>query len=195
MHGWPSIQRRRKWVSGRIVHSLLTNCAEMSVFGSYWKTWYFVVCEQACACYNNMDKILWQTLGAFDLLHSSDKWIPAILLCGKHCTTMQTGIVSRLWFCRRPWRLKISIKRNSVHFRKYTLVPINWMCKKQTSVSHSSTEAEIFFSRCKLTHGRYSRSHSLGFSDWNISFRTEQNWWTQERAMEKPVSSCQAKHA
>ena len=25
----------------------------------------------------------------------------------------------------------------------YTFVPISWMCKKQTSVSHSSTESEI----------------------------------------------------
>ena len=25
----------------------------------------------------------------------------------------------------------------------HTFVPISWMCKKQTSVSHSSTEAEI----------------------------------------------------
>ena len=25
----------------------------------------------------------------------------------------------------------------------HTLVPISWMCKKQTSVSHSSTESEI----------------------------------------------------
>ena len=31
---------------------------------------------------------------------------------------MQIMIVSRLWFCRRPWRFKINIKRNSVHFRK-----------------------------------------------------------------------------
>ena len=28
-------------------------------------------------------------------------------------------------------------------FESRTLVPISWMCKKQTSVSHSSTEAEI----------------------------------------------------
>ena len=25
----------------------------------------------------------------------------------------------------------------------YTFVPISWMCKKQTAVSHSSTESEI----------------------------------------------------
>ena len=28
-------------------------------------------------------------------------------------------------------------------FGSHTFVPINWMCKKQTSVSHSSTESEI----------------------------------------------------
>ena len=31
-----------------------------------------------------------------------------------------------------------------MHFRKsYIRVPISWMCQKQTSVSHSSTESEI----------------------------------------------------
>ena len=52
------------------------------------------------------------------LFHSSYKWIPSILLCGKHCTTMQTRIVSRLWLCRRLWTLEINIRRNSVHFRE-----------------------------------------------------------------------------
>ena len=28
-------------------------------------------------------------------------------------------------------------------FGSHTFVPISWMCKKQTSVSHSSTEAEV----------------------------------------------------
>ena len=30
-----------------------------------------------------------------------------------------------------------------VVFGSHTFVPISWMCKKQTSVSHSSTESEI----------------------------------------------------
>ena len=42
------------------------------------------------------------------------------------------------------------------------------------------------FSRCRFTHGRYSRSRSLGYGEWSISFRTEQNRWTQERAAGKP---------
>ena len=28
-------------------------------------------------------------------------------------------------------------------FGRHTFVPISWMCKKQTSVSHKSTEADI----------------------------------------------------
>ena len=31
-------------------------------------------------------------------------------------------------------------------FGSHTFVPISWMCKKQTSVSHSSTESEIISS-------------------------------------------------
>ena len=30
-----------------------------------------------------------------------------------------------------------------MHFRKPYIFPVSWMCKKQTSVSHSSTESEI----------------------------------------------------
>ena len=111
-------KEEKKWVSRRIVYSLLTNCSQMSVSGSYWETWHFVVCEQTCACDHKMDKSLWQTLGAFDLVHSSRKWVPTILLCGKHTTTLSIGSISRLWFCRRPRTLKINIRKSSVHFRE-----------------------------------------------------------------------------
>ena len=30
-----------------------------------------------------------------------------------------------------------------MHIRKSYIFPISWMCKKQTAVSHSSTESEI----------------------------------------------------
>ena len=57
---------------------------------------------------------------------------------------MQAGTVSRLRFCRRSWGLKINIRRGVLCiFGGHTFVPISWMCKKQTSVSHSSTESEI----------------------------------------------------
>ena len=194
-HGWPSIWRRRKWVSWRSVYSLLTNCSEMSLLGSYWETWYFVVCEQTCSCGHKMDEIMCQTFGAFDLLHSSHLWAQAMLSCGKHCTTMQVATVSGHWFCWRSWRLQIHIRRSLVYFRK------SHVCANKLDVQETDFCFTQFyrswgnFSRCKVTHGRYSRSHSLGFGDWSISFRTEQHRWTQERATEKPISNRQVKHA
>ena len=59
-------------------------------------------------------------------------------------------------------------------FGSHTFVPISWMCKKQTSVSHSSTEAEIISLDAGLRIDGIPRSQSLGFGDWNISFSTEQ---------------------
>ena len=35
------------------------------------------------------------------------------------------------------------LEEHYVFFGSHTFVPISWMCKKQTSVSHSSTESEI----------------------------------------------------
>ena len=57
--------------------------------------------------------------------------------------TMQTGTVSRLRFCGRSWALKIYFWWTVCVFGSHTFVPISWMCKKQTAVSHSSTESEI----------------------------------------------------
>ena len=53
-----------------------------------------------------------------------------------------TGCVSRLRLCWKSWGFKINLRRCLVYLWR-TLVPVSWMCKKQTSVSHSSTESEI----------------------------------------------------
>ena len=46
-----------------------------------------------------MDQSLWQTLGAFDLLHSSHMWSQTILPCGKHGSALSRGIVPRPRLC------------------------------------------------------------------------------------------------
>ena len=163
MHWRPPIQGRRKWVSRRnCLQSLLTNCSEMSVFCSYWETWYLVFCEQTCPCGHEVDKILWQTLGAFDLTRSSYKWIPAILLCGKHSTTMQTWIVSRLWFCWRPWRLKINIRRGLVHFRK-SHVCANKLDVQETDLGFTQFyKSWTHFFGCRIQVGWYTRTWFMG---------------------------------
>ena len=88
------------------------------------------------------DQSLWQTSGTFDLLHSFHEWVQTVLTCGKYSTTMSFGTVSRLWLCRRSWRFNVDFRWDFVHIWSCTFVPISWMCKKQTCVSHSSTESE-----------------------------------------------------
>ena len=65
--------------------------------------------------------------------------------CGKHSTTMQTWIVSRLWFCGRLEDSKSTSGGILCILRSRTFVPVSWMDKKQTSVSHSSTGSEVVF--------------------------------------------------
>ena len=61
----------------------------------------------------------------------------------KNSAAIQTDIVSRLWFYRRPWRPKTTSGGILCIFWSHTFETISWMSKKQTSVSHSSTETEI----------------------------------------------------
>ena len=91
-----------------------------------------------------MYQSLWWTLSTFDFLCPPHEWIRAILSCGIQCRTVQTGIISKHWFYwRRSWRLKIDFRWILCMFRSHTFLPTSRMCKKQTSVSHSSTESEI----------------------------------------------------
>ena len=114
----PSFQRGKIEIRGRIVESMLSNCSEMLILGTYWTTRYSLVSEQTCTIDHQMDQSLWQTIISFDLLHSSYMWIQTVLSCGNHCQTMQIGTVSRLLFCRRSWEFKIYVGWNMVHFSK-----------------------------------------------------------------------------
>ena len=49
-------------------------------------------------------------------------------------------------------------------FGSHTFVPISWMCKKQTAVSHSSTESEIISLDTGLRFGWFVRSGTMGFN-------------------------------
>ena len=43
MHRWPPLQRRRNEICWRIVKYMLSNCSEMLVLGTNWKTWHSMV--------------------------------------------------------------------------------------------------------------------------------------------------------
>ena len=86
-----------------------------------------------------MDKSLWQTLSSSDSLHSSHNWSQAVLSCGKHDSTLSIRFIPRLRFCWGLWS-----RREFLYiFGSRPFVSISWMCKKQTSVSHGSTELEV----------------------------------------------------
>ena len=57
---------------------------------------------------------------------------------------MQIGTVFRILILREIWKIQNPLlEEHYVFLESHTFVPISWMCKKQTSVSHSSTESEI----------------------------------------------------
>ena len=79
----------------------------------------------------------------------------------------------------------------------YTFVPISWMCKKQTSVSHSSTEAEVISLDAGL---RMDGIPALDLWDLVIEvFHSSPNETNKnqrcKRATEKLVGNSSVKHA
>ena len=61
-------------------------------------------------------------------------------------------------------------------FESHTFVPISWMCQKQTSVSHSTTESENHFFGCKFKDGRYTRAWLMGSDCYCFSRKYESEW-------------------
>ena len=79
-------------------------------------------------------------------------------------------------------------------FRSHTSVPISWMCKKQTSVSHSSTEAVIISLDAGL---RMDGIPALDLWDVviDVFHSVPNNTEGPKREPRGTVGSCQAKHA
>ena len=65
-----------------------------------------------------------------------------------------------------------------VFFGSHTFVPINWMCKKQTPVSHSSTESEIIALDAGL---RLDRKPALDLWDLIVAVLGNTNQSNKER--------------
>ena len=147
----PSIRRRRRnGICWRIVRSLLRDCSEMSFLARIGRPDILWSVNKLARAVTEWTKA-WQTVCAFDLLHSSHMWIQTLLSRDKYRATMHNRIVSRFWFCGDFEDSKSTSDGLLCIFGSRTLVSTSWMCKKQTSVSHSSTEAEYRF-----THGRNS---------------------------------------
>ena len=127
MHRWPPLQRRRNEICWRIVTCMLSNCSEMLFLGTYWKTWYSLVSEQTCT---------------ISYIHHTRR-------CRQYCHVGNTAKQCRLGlfqdsdFAGDLEDSKSTSSGTWCIFGSHTFVPKSLMCKKQTSVSHSSTESEI----------------------------------------------------
>ena len=176
MHWWPSFQRRRIEIRGRIVKSMLSNCSEMLKLGTYWDTRHSLVSKQTCSTCLNVDKSLWQTIGKIDFIHSSHKRFPTTLSCGE---ALQTGFLSRLW---RSWGLKINLARSLVYFRK------SHVCANKLDVQETDFSFTQFyvswnsFSRCTFTHGWYSQLLIFGICFFDV-FHSSQNQFNKNKGL------------
>ena len=192
MHGWSSIQWRRKWLVGE----LSTVCSQIVLI------WLFL--------YGRPD-ILWSVN---KLARAVTKWTKACVkrlnrlishihhtceyrqYChvGNTAQQCRLGLFQESDFARDLEDSKSTSGGVLCIFGSHTFVPVSWMCKKQTSVSHSSTEAEI------ISFGAGSRMGGIPALDlWDLVievFRSEPNERDgPKRATVKPVSNRQVKHA
>ena len=116
MHWRPSFQRRRIEIRGRIVKSMLTNCSEMLVLGTYWKIRYSMVSEQTCTIDHKMDQSMWQTIISFDLSHSSYMWMQTVM-SGNTAKQCRLGLFQDSDFAGVLEDSKI-VRRNVLRFGK-----------------------------------------------------------------------------
>ena len=138
MHRWPPLQRRRNKICWIIVKYMLSKFSEMLKLGTYWKTWYSLVSEQTCTIDYEMDQRLWQSVISYGLLHSSYMWIYSIVTretLPNEC--FKTPILQEILRIQNLHQVE-----HCIFFGSRTFGPRSWMCKKQTSVSHSSKESE-----------------------------------------------------
>ena len=138
------LQRRRNKICWRIVKYMLSNCSEMLILGKNWTTRFFLrsvnklarsITNRTKACDKRLNRLI-------SHIHHTSEY-------KQYC---HVGILlsNADWDCFRTLTLREILKiQNPLQEEHYvylvviTFVPISWMCKKQTSVSHSSTESEI----------------------------------------------------
>ena len=174
-HAWPSIQEEMGSVG-----ELSKVCSQVVLTCLYWtcigRPDYLWSVNKLARAVTKLTKVCDKRLARLiSHIHQSHMWIQTILLCVKNSTTTPDRIVSRFWFCGRPWRLEVNMRRNSVHFRRSNIctnkldMQETYFCFSQFYRSWNN------FSGRRFTHGWDSRAWSLGFRHWGISFFTETN--------------------
>ena len=142
MHWRPSVPRRTIEIRWRMFKSMLSNCSDMFILGTYWTTRYSMVSEKTCKIQSqNGPKLV------------ANNYLVWSLTFTRHVTTNKIVMWETLpnnvdWDCFKTPAgdledSKFTSGGTLCILGSHTFLPISWMCKKQTSVSRSSTESEI----------------------------------------------------
>ena len=167
----------------------------MSVFGSYWETCFLWSVNKLARAVTKWTKSCGKRLARLI------SYIHHTMECRQYYCAGNTAQQCRLGFIQdSDFAGDLEDSKSTSGgilciFGSHTFVSTSWMCKKQTSVSHSFTEAEITSLDAGL---RMDSIPALTLRDMVIEvFHSVPNRTdgTQERAMGKPVGRCQAKHA
>ena len=114
--------------------------------GTSWQTGHLVDSKQTCSISHQVDRSWWPTVSSIDSLHfhhtNDHRQDCHVGNTAQHCPL---GFIPRLKICWVILRIQHQLRERGSYenLESRTLVPISWMCKKHTSVSHSSTESEI----------------------------------------------------
>ena len=100
--------------------------------------------NKTCTSGHKIDQSLWQTLGSFHFIHMHHtSEFTQYCRVGNTAQQCRLGLSQDSDFAGDLEDSKSTSGGILCIFGSHTFVPISWMCKKQTSVSHSSTESEI----------------------------------------------------
>ena len=100
--------------------------------------------------------------------------LPTILSCGKTAQHRRLGLYQDSDFAVDFEDSKSTSGGTLQILKSRTLVLLSWMCKKQTSVSHSSTESEVISLDAGLRMDGWTPcSRLMGHGDRSITFLEE----------------------
>ena len=139
----PPLQGRRKDICWRIVTSMLSNYSEMLKLGTFGRhdiLWSVNKLARSITKWTKAcDKRLNRLISYFHHTCEYRQYCPV----GNTAKQCRLGLFQDSDFAGELENSKSTSGGTLCVFGTHTFVPISWMCKKQTSVSHSSTESEI----------------------------------------------------
>ena len=128
-----------------------------------------MVCEQTCSCgaQNGLKFVtnVWRVWSPTFITHVNSGFFCYLRNTAQQC---RLGLFQDSDFAGGFEDSTSTSRGLSCIFGSHTFVPISWMCKRQTSVSHSSTESEII----SLDAGWTENPHLI-YGIWSSQFSTE----------------------